>query len=383
MFSKFVRNAGWVLAACLVLAGVQARAATISVTKIVPQDYTDISGSVELPLFDSALGTLTTARIKTRLTVDGSIGVRLSPNAPVAKVIGISGSTTSSYTSLLPVIDSMLNGQSATVSYTTGSALKNPGESMSASGPWLQPAYAESAVSTPTELAAFAGPGSFSLSYSTTTPGLTNIGTGGNLSYDQATTAGVEIVLEYDYAPPIDLTLSKSVASTGPYAAGSTVTFDLAARNLGPGTAQPAIVVSDTLPAGLTFVSASGTDWACTHAGQVLTCTRIDTAAALGAGESTSPITVTAMLASGASGALTNTAFVAPAADEPAVETNVSNGYDDGSPATGSNNDASAGVTMANTTQPPTPVPTLSEWSLMLLGLLAMGMAVFRLRRGI
>ena len=388
MFSQFRSLWKWALPAFLALAGVQVQGATFSQTVVVPQDFTDISGTVALPLFDPALGTLTAARIKTLLTVDGSVGVTLSGNAPAPKVIGVSGSTMVNYSSSLSSVNAALGAQSTTISYTTGSAVKNPGETLSVAGPWVQPAYTVNTFSAASDLTAFAGPGTFDMSYATTTPGLTNIGSGGNLSYLQETFAGIEIVIEYDYEPTvgklIDLTLAKTLTSSGPYAPGSTVTFNLLASNLGPGTAQPAIVVTDTLPAGLSFVSATGTgtEWACSAAGQVVTCTRSANAAPLASGAAAGPITLAAKVAAGATGTLTNVAYVAPAAGEAAAESNPANGYDDGNPATGSNNDASASVTVTAPT-PPAPVPTLGEWSLLLLGglLTTLGMGAQR-RRG-
>lgn len=178
---------------------------------------------------------------------------------------------------------------------------------------------------------------------------------------------------------PIDLTLAKSLTSAGPYTAGSTATFHLLASNRGPGMAQPGIVVRDTLPTGLQFVSATGTDWTCSAAGQVVTCTRSATAAALASGAAADAITLITKVAAGASGSLISTAYVAPAANETATEANLANGYDDGSPLTGSNNDASAGLTVAAVTSP-APVPTLNEWALLLLGLLTWGIAAVRLR---
>lgn len=170
----------------------------------------------------------------------------------------------------------------------------------------------------------------------------------------------------------LDLTLAKTLTSTGPYFPGSTVTFELLASNLGPGAAQPAIGVKDKLPAGLQYVSASGTNWTCSNTGQDVSCTRAGTAAALASGDAADKITVTAKVAASAAGTLTNVAYVAPAANETLTETNpvnASNGYDDGNPATLSNNDASAALKV---TQPPTPVPTLGHGALGLLSLLTL-----------
>lgn len=191
---------------------------------------------------------------------------------------------------------------------------------------------------------------------------------------------GVKITL---VPKAIDLTLAKTMTSTGPHTAGSTVTFNLLVSNTGNSAAQPAIVVHDTLPAGLEYVSASGTDWACTNASQVITCTRSAAAAALAAGAAANPITVTTKVAAGATGTLANVAYVAPDGKETLPETNpaASNGYDDGNPATGSNNDASATVTVAAASMGGVqPVPTLGEWGLLLMGLLAAGLGARSLR---
>ncbi|MFO1219313.1 MAG: SdrD B-like domain-containing protein [Burkholderiaceae bacterium] len=70
-----------------------------------------------------------------------------------------------------------------------------------------------------------------------------------------------------------NLSMAKSVTSATPAIAGANVTFQLQPRNAGPATATNARV-TDTLPAGWTPVSASGTNWSCSIAGQVVTCNR-------------------------------------------------------------------------------------------------------------
>ena len=55
--------------------------------------------------------------------------------------------------------------------------------------------------------------------------------------------------------------------------AGATTTFSLAVSNTGPSDAD-GVIVGDTLPAGLTLVSAAGDGWTCVVAGQVLSCSR-------------------------------------------------------------------------------------------------------------
>jgi uncharacterized repeat protein (TIGR01451 family) len=56
--------------------------------------------------------------------------------------------------------------------------------------------------------------------------------------------------------------------------AGDQVTYALSVTNHGPSAADTVSVV-DTLPDGVAFVSAGGTGWTCTNAGDVsVTCTR-------------------------------------------------------------------------------------------------------------
>ncbi len=65
----------------------------------------------------------------------------------------------------------------------------------------------------------------------------------------------------------VDLEITK--ASTGQAIAGSNFSWSIVVRNFGPDTAVGPFVVTDTiptLPAGVTFASASGTGWTCTPA---------------------------------------------------------------------------------------------------------------------
>ena len=54
--------------------------------------------------------------------------------------------------------------------------------------------------------------------------------------------------------------------------------------------------MTDTLPAGLTYNSASGTGWTCSAAGQVVTCTHAPT---LNPGASLPPLTLVVNVARG------------------------------------------------------------------------------------
>jgi uncharacterized repeat protein (TIGR01451 family) len=74
-----------------------------------------------------------------------------------------------------------------------------------------------------------------------------------------------------NFATSTDLSIVKNTAA--PVAFGSNpITFTLAVTNNGPSSANTVSVV-DTLPAGSTFVSASGTGWVCNNVAGTVTCT--------------------------------------------------------------------------------------------------------------
>ncbi|KNG94837.1 hypothetical protein ATO11_05485 [Pseudaestuariivita atlantica] len=71
--------------------------------------------------------------------------------------------------------------------------------------------------------------------------------------------------------PPI--TLTKTLTSPVPILAPTNVTFELAPVLTNTALFEGrTLAVTDTLPAGLTYTSATGTDWACSASGQVVTC---------------------------------------------------------------------------------------------------------------
>lgn len=61
-------------------------------------------------------------------------------------------------------------------------------------------------------------------------------------------------------------------AGTG-FASGGSATYTLSVHNNGPQSATGVITVTDTLPAGFTYTSGTGTGWSCSASGQVMTCT--------------------------------------------------------------------------------------------------------------
>jgi uncharacterized repeat protein (TIGR01451 family) len=109
--------------------------------------------------------------------------------------------------------------------------------------------------------------------------------------------------------PTPDVKVSKSASSTS-VAVGDSVTFTLVAENTGQATANN-VVITDTIPAGMTITSAAG----CSIAGQTVTCNLGD----INAGGSKS-VTVVVTATAGACPAVNNKATVT-ASNEPAGAT--------------------------------------------------------------
>ncbi|PWK17629.1 putative repeat protein (TIGR01451 family) [Arcicella aurantiaca] len=72
-------------------------------------------------------------------------------------------------------------------------------------------------------------------------------------------------------APTPNLVISKSGPVTG--TVGTNYNYTLTINNTGTVATTGTITVTDALPAGLTFVSGSGTGWSCSGVGQTVTCT--------------------------------------------------------------------------------------------------------------
>jgi uncharacterized repeat protein (TIGR01451 family) len=83
--------------------------------------------------------------------------------------------------------------------------------------------------------------------------------------------------------------LTVSLNHTSNFVAGSQGAYTLKAANTGFAASSGSITITDSLPAGLTPASASGSGWACAINGQIVTC---NTSAILAAGQSSQPITV-------------------------------------------------------------------------------------------
>jgi uncharacterized repeat protein (TIGR01451 family) len=108
--------------------------------------------------------------------------------------------------------------------------------------------------------------------------------------------------------------LAVTLSRAGPPAIGQRVTYQIGVRNAGPSDEPGPVTVTDILPGELTYVSATGSGWACGSTEQTVTCERPGT---LGAGVSAAPITLIAHVASAAYPKLTNTVSVAGTGTDP------------------------------------------------------------------
>ena len=110
--------------------------------------------------------------------------------------------------------------------------------------------------------------------------------------------------------------LSITQTAPGAVCAGAPLAYTLNVSNAGPSDAT-SVSVTDTIPAGASLVSASGTGWSCSGT-STITCTR--PALAVGA----APGIAIALLAPAAAGIATNAASVTSAASDPAAGNNTS-----------------------------------------------------------
>ncbi len=122
--------------------------------------------------------------------------------------------------------------------------------------------------------------------------------------------------------PRVDLRIAKTAAA--PFRVSSNGVYTLRVSNGSDPDIERddnPIVVTDTLPAGLAFVSASGTGWICAAAGQTVTCTHPPF---LDAGQSLPDITLTVAVTMPAAPTVTNSASVSSASLEADPSDNIS-----------------------------------------------------------
>jgi uncharacterized repeat protein (TIGR01451 family) len=106
--------------------------------------------------------------------------------------------------------------------------------------------------------------------------------------------------------PEVNLGITKTHG--GNFVVGSNGSYAITVSNAaGVEPEDNSVTVTDTLPAGLTYVSGTGTGWSCSNVGQTVTCTH---PASLAAGASFPAIALTVAVGAAAIGTVTNTATV-------------------------------------------------------------------------
>ena len=126
---------------------------------------------------------------------------------------------------------------------------------------------------------------------------------------------------DFGFRAEVDLRVVKS--HVGDFTIGEEGTFDFAVDNFGPSVAEAPVVVTDTLPEGLTFVRSVGSDWDCVADGQVVTCTYTPGGVPSGLDVTTDPeaFSIVVLPDAAASPSVTNVAVVST----PSFDTDPSN----------------------------------------------------------
>jgi uncharacterized repeat protein (TIGR01451 family) len=120
--------------------------------------------------------------------------------------------------------------------------------------------------------------------------------------------------------PAVDLGVTLN--HSGTFVAGQTGQYTINVSNAaGMEREDNTVTVKDTLPAGFSFASASGTGWSCSAAGQVVTCTH---APMLNAGASFPTLTLTVNVTKNAAASSTNSVTVS----SPSFDSNSANDSD-------------------------------------------------------
>jgi len=129
---------------------------------------------------------------------------------------------------------------------------------------------------------------------------------------------GIQITeMTFDSCAKADLSITK-IDLSDPVAAGTNLDYKLDVTNLGPSRAHN-VVVTDTLPAGVTFVSVVGPNWNCSEAAGTITCNWQggNPVGSLAAGQTANPIAISVDVAPTTLGTITNTSTVSSDTPDP------------------------------------------------------------------
>jgi len=191
-------------------------------------------------------------------------------------------------------------------------------------------------------------PGAYTVTVDATTLPAGYVLTTGNLPFNVTLSAGDAVAnADFGYQEQADLAVTKS-DSPDPVTAGTTLTYTLVVANNGPADAVN-IRITDTLPSGVAFVSATGDGWTLAHASGTVTGTRTTLVNA-----ASSTITVVVTVNSDVTSTLTNNVTVSNDVVDP-VPGNNSDSED-----TTVNTSADLAVTKSDSPDPVTAGTTLT-----------------------
>jgi hypothetical protein len=258
------------------------------------QVTTNASGVTTAPTFTagSVVGSYTvTASSGTATSATFNLTNLVGPPASIAATTGTPQSTpvTTAYPTNLQATVKDSGGNlvgAATVTFTIV-PVNGAGGTFSGGGGSVQAQTNASGVATATVLTANATGGTFTVNATVT-----------------GVAAPAVFTLTNTVAPDVTITKSHS----GDFVVGTNGTYTFKVTNNGTGPTTGPVTVTDVLPSNLTFVSNTGTGWACSANGQTVTC--LYTGAALAAAGGNSTFTISVSVAPGAFPSVTNSVTV-------------------------------------------------------------------------
>jgi uncharacterized repeat protein (TIGR01451 family) len=300
-------------------------ASSVTVTDTLPAGVTYVSASgggvTNAGLVTWSLGTLTNSQT-TNLTLivtaptSGSLTNVASVNTPTGDPVPTNNVTPPVVTGVTPVTDIIVlnvgpGSVVAGTTYTNTISVTNAGPSVATNVVVVDtlPNGVTVTNSYPT-LAAGSGT-NFTVTY--TAPGsgsLTNVATGSSGTFDPNLGNNTNIVAVTAVIGSADVVIAKTAATT--VLATSNLSYTISVTNFGPSSAS-SVTVTDTLPAGVTYVSASG--GGVTNAGLVTW--------SLGTLTNSQTTNLTLIVTAPTSGSLTNVASVNTPTGDPVPTNNV------------------------------------------------------------
>jgi len=280
-----------------------ALAATLTHSVEIPSRKTNWIQSLSIPKLPSASGSLTAITFTLESAIEGNLKVESVDSAASE----VTSSLAAEITLKRPdgtVILMHSPGESKTDSFAIYDGIV---DYAGISGAMYDIASASSGSVTiepvsEGDSALFRGDGTVNLPLSA--EGVSGFEGAGNLQSESTLFASTKTTITYTYATP-DLAISSRVQEA--FILGRQGTILLTVQNIGSATTSNSITVLDSVPAGLSLISASGNGWSCSIDGKNITCT---SQGPLAAGESLSPISLVTNVTSAALPNVINTASV-------------------------------------------------------------------------